>query len=93
MAATTMKTMTAEILHHWFAHYSPSVSGRCCACDKPLNGRDTWRTHAVTRLLIGDGADYEEFDICDRHRNLASAARKAWKRWEGIDRGPVKIAA
>ncbi len=93
MAAMTMKTMTAKILSQWQAQYSPSVSGHCCACGKPLNGRDTWRTRAVTTLLVGSGSDQEEFNICDRHRNLSAAARKAWKQWEGIDRGPVKIAA
>lgn len=93
MAATTMKTMTAEVLGRWEALYSPSVSGHCCACGKPLNGRDTWRTRTVTTLMISDGADFEEFAVCDRHRNLSAAARKAWKRWEGIDRGPVRLAA
>lgn len=91
MAATTMETMTAEILSHWRA--LGRSSGSCYACDKPLAATDQRKVSIATTLLISDGMDYEEFFICDRHRNLSAAARKAWKRWEGIDRGPVKLAA
>ena len=90
MAAMTMKTKPKAFIYtEWQAQYSPSMSGHCDACGKPNNGRDTHDTHTVRSVVIND----TEFQICDRHPNLSSAARKAWKRATGKDCGAVRLAA
>lgn len=77
--------MNATITKTWFAQYG--ISGHCSACLKANNDRSTDKNHKVTTLAM----EGEEYEICDRHKNLAAAARQAWKRSHNTDCGSVTI--
>ena len=89
---TKMNTYTVS--KEWGAEYSPSMSGHCTACGKPLNGRDTHIRHTVRaidlNLDIKHNIEAGEIQICDRHKNLSSAVRKAFKAITGFDCGPLR---
>jgi hypothetical protein len=79
--------MRAKLVRTWQAQYSPSISGHCDACGKPLNGRDTHETHTVRvyrpDMIQAQNTDYYDYQICDRHKNIPAALRQADKRRHG----------